>query len=255
LSRYLLGVFYGEFGWEIAHYQAALRKKSREFDKTFIITHPNHHYLYDDFAEPVNFGKELPHCNVIFPWKKDQVFKPKDQEFRKFSEKPLYNFDCNANIDFYPDIVIHARDCNISFKNWSKDNWMQVLSHFSRLKIKIVMIGSKGKCLDFSDLRKTFNNIKDYTNASLCTAVKLISNAKLFIGPNSGPTHLAQHCGTHTLTWTDNKIYMGHNTVRQRLENTWNPFKAKTTILDDCNWQPEPEKVIREVRRILNKKP
>ena len=47
----LAGPWIGEFGWELFCWQAFVRKQSRKFDKTIVISRPGNKFIYEDFAD------------------------------------------------------------------------------------------------------------------------------------------------------------------------------------------------------------
>ena len=61
----LAGPFLGELGWELFCWQGYVRAKSKDFDKTIVISRPLNKHLYEDFAEVVEFD---PESNLTEAW-------------------------------------------------------------------------------------------------------------------------------------------------------------------------------------------
>ena len=73
----LAGPWVGEFGYELCQWQGFVRKLSREYDDTIVVSRPGHEVLYSDFCSkyiPLKVNAE--NCNK---WKSD-AFPPGGRE-------------------------------------------------------------------------------------------------------------------------------------------------------------------------------
>jgi len=247
-KRIFAGPWVGEFGWELFCWQGWLRKQARDVDEMIVASRPDMEYLYRDFCTefiPVDSpptssnercdGFELPclyrdypdheWCN---PLVRRAVMQPlnipvlADQEFIRFGthrKKPRY------------DIIFHARStakARTQLRNWPLDRWEALREKLSNYRI--ASIGSMTGAMHVPgtvDLRH--QNLQQ-----TCTALR---NAKLAVGPSSGPMHLASLCGTPQLVWSEprNKVrYVKH----------WNPHNTKVYFLE--LWKPKVAHVLAE---------
>lgn len=81
-------------------------------------------------------------------------------------------------------------------RDWPKDKFKKLIQKLSK-KIKVVLIGSKSQRCDLINLRAEINNVLVYAgNLQLNEIPSLLSRSELFIGIDSGMTHLALKLGT-----------------------------------------------------------
>lgn len=86
-------------------------------------------------------------------------------------------------------------------KKWGIDNYTSLIEQLIHNKIKIILVGSALEREDAKVIMKKFpqiQNLVDKTNLSSLKSV--LSSVSLFIGNDSGPTHIAAGVGTPTLT-------------------------------------------------------
>lgn len=256
----LAGPWVGEFGWELFCWQAHIRKLSKNFDKTIIISRPGHFFLYEDFAgefyefktstskanmwlgqinqnelknliEKINYNKHIKPINIGFGITNNNDFITSNifnqQEFIKYKSDSL-----NKKYD----ILIHPRNKSVGDKrNWSKQKW-QNLVDFLKKKYDIAIIGTN----------EAFNldGVDDYRNISIKDTVALMNRCRLVVGQSSGPLHLASLSDTSHFVWSD-------KTNRKRYLKYWNPFNTKCYFYDNEGWNPKVDNIYNELKKIL----
>jgi len=207
----------GELGWELMSWQAYCRKVSREYDYTIVTSYKGMGALYKDFATEY-LEHDKTKRELTFP---NKVYKVKGEFIR---------FGSPNNVK---DILIHAR----GIKQGIRKNY----KHWNCFKgLDAGWIGLSDDYCYGTDLR----------NMPLQTLMDAIAGAKVVIGQSSGIMHLAQLCGTPIIVWGDNNTYFG-DTLEKRYRETWNPLKSEVHWIDCNDWQPNPNKVMNELRSIL----
>lgn len=125
-------------------------------------------------------------------------------------------------------LVLHIGAGN-RFRDWGKDNLMALINLFSQhIEVQTVLIGAP-------EDKERAEEIKGKSNSKIFSAVgklglrelkELISRASLFVGPDSGPMHIAAATDTPLV------VYFGPT-----LPAHFSPWKANATILEkelDC---------------------
>lgn len=89
------------------------------------------------------------------------------------------------------------------YKEWHQQGWRAVIDYLSRHGLSIVLTGSaqakETQYIDALQKELTCNVVNLAGQLSLAQLSNLIKNAALFIGPDTGITHLAAATGTTTL--------------------------------------------------------
>lgn len=86
-------------------------------------------------------------------------------------------------------------------KQWGIHNYKQLISHLLEHNFTITLVGSASEEADAILLSDTFASIHNYVNKTSLSELKmLLANVNLYIGNDSGPTHIAASVGTDTLT-------------------------------------------------------
>lgn len=275
------GPFCGEFGWELMTWQGHLRAIADQYDEVVVCCPPNHEALYTDFANAyVNYDPSTVKANMWHNEAHDddalKFFKAMvagDNEFRRngdgmwltpadvwrpYLDIPKWNqliaIKPQKYIQFgdelahiYCDIILHVRnrnDWDSGFRNWSYDHAKQFVDMLPNASI--TCIGTKEHALH---IERTV----DKRDIPLCELFHILRNSKVFVGPISGPTHLATLCGLPQVTWATKQEH------KDRIERKWNPFNTPTSVFcsDDriwrerINWHPEVSEVVKEVERFL----
>ena len=259
LNILLVGPWVGEFGWELFCWQGYIRKLSKNYNKTYIITRKGNEFLYEDFIDgyfnydpiknkilnawncdniddvQINYiKKKIKYTtyidgrdkNVIYNYLyEDKWINFKNQEFIKYKSDSL---------QIKTDILIHPRNKNLGAeRNWDKKKW-EMLINLLKNTYKIGIIGTyETYNLDYCD---------DYRNIPLKDTISLMNNTRLVVGPSSGPIHLASLCGTPHLLWNikDN---------RKRYLKDWNPFNTKCYFYSDEGWNPKMENIYNIIKK------
>lgn len=87
------------------------------------------------------------------------------------------------------------------YKQWHADGWRQLVEFLDQQGYQIVLTGSGGERQALQNLQQTFpNNTMNLAGQlSLAQLTDLITGAALFVGPDTGITHLAAATGTLTV--------------------------------------------------------
>jgi hypothetical protein len=246
--KYIVGPWIGEFGWELFCWQGWVRRKVRGAKSVVVASRPDMQYLYHDFctkfipidapggASQTRCGDfKLPPIRSDYPdhkWLNPIANRAKitagkipvvpDQQFIQYGKKqkkPKY------------DIIYHARSLTkyrTAARNWPMDRWMRLTDRLSDFRIGC--IGTETGALHIP-------GTEDLRGLNLENTCTVLRNAKLIIGPSSGPMHLASLCGTPQLVWSEPRN-------RRRYGKLWNPFKTPVYFLE--TWNPLPAHVLAE---------
>jgi len=145
-------------------------------------------------------------------------------------------------------------------KKWGKQNYKNLISKLSE-KFGIVLIGTKLEEEDAKFIQEDYDKyILNYVNQTNLTQLKAILHAAdLYIGNDSGPTHIAASVGTSTITIfgsTDIKHcvafekYNGtHNYLKPSDKITCHPcYKSVCPTQHECMEEITPHKVYELVK-------
>lgn len=260
----LAGPWIGEFGWELCCWQGYIRRLSKEYKKTIVVSKAGHEFLYKDFCDEfhtidlpqksnsdgwscdgidekyllsqisgIEYDYRLPAKNIGFSINLDGKLGVENPEFYK---QDFIKFNSNI-ITEYVDILIHPRNRNVgSYRNWSLIEW-QLLVERLLLKYSVGIIGN--------DEAFQIEGAKDFRNIPIEKTVALMNHSRLVVGQSSGPMHLASLCGTPHLVWSD-------EFNRDRYENFWNPLKTPVYFCSEMGWNPSVNFIYEKIINILN---
>jgi hypothetical protein len=244
----LAGPWVGELGWELFCWQGYVRKLSREYNKTIIISRTGQDFLYEDFASEfyafdsptseanmwdgainvynanqlirsIKFDKRVIPFNIGYGYDENNSAAIIYQDFNK-QEFIKYKSD---TIDKHYDIIIHPRNKIVGKdRNWDANNWQKLIDLLKK-DYSIAIIGN-------NEAHK-LNGADDYRNISIRYTISLLNRTKLAIGQSSGPLHLASLCGTPHLVWS-------HESNKLRYLEHWNPFKTPVFFYSEMSWNP-----------------
>ncbi len=86
-------------------------------------------------------------------------------------------------------------------KKWGLENYIKLIQKLLKDNIEVNLVGSFLEKDDAYKIEKRFPNIKNHVDKTTLTILKdTLSNVDIFIGNDSGPTHIAAGVGTSTLT-------------------------------------------------------
>jgi hypothetical protein len=252
----LAGPWMGEFGWELFCWQGYVRKLSKNYDETIIISRTGHEFLYRDFANKYyNYDTPASKANmwlgeidqlelkkILYNVKYSQHLMPFNIGFsingnttkivnNAFNQQDFLKYESDT-LDKNVDILVHARNKIVgSDRNWNKSNW-QALVNLLLKKYTIGVIGT--------DEAFYLDGTEDLRNLSVEDLVSVINKTKLVVGQSSGPLHLASLCGTPHLVWSD-------NVNRERYEKQWNPFKTPVYFYSEMGWNPTVDYIYNKI--------
>lgn len=101
-----------------------------------------------------------------------------------------------------PYVVLHIMP-QWRYKQWHRDGWLSLMEFLNRSGYQVILTGS-GQPAELESLRELEQHLAfPVTNMagqlSLAELAKLIAQAALFIGPDTGITHLAAATGAQTI--------------------------------------------------------
>lgn len=266
--KLMAGPFVGEFGYELFEWQARIRKLSRSFDHTTIITRRSSFDLYGDFADELidydpgsydctDFQCPSHHMELVpgqFPKADEWLIPINPAQVRGALKgvKPEFTMYGRHEPDLWElsgiDIAIHARmmKSNENFKkekesrNWSVERWEELVQRLPG-NLSIASIGISEQAMH---IRGTQNKL----DMPLISTMTILRNAKIIIGPSSGPIHLATLCGCPQLTWSRK----GHSVnLKNRYHIAWNPFNAPVHLLEYHSWSPPAKRVFAALKQFI----
>lgn len=259
MKKLLAGPWLGEFGWELCSWIPAIRHYAWNSDnEVAIVCQSGHNYLYEDFIEDIyiiNYDKKgrpdrwlLNEKKVHIPkrikaeHKKHVVVEPckkvcmswKRQYFKYGKKDPRLEYD----------LVIHARACTKYGQrscNWPKPRYRMLLE---KLKLKkVCCIGTDAHYIEGTE---------DLRRIQLDVLCDILASSKVMLTPSSGPGHLASLCGCpHVIMTYDKYLKIIKGTNKDRYKKIWNPFDTPCKVLENNNWQPPVDKVVKAVGKFI----
>ena len=142
-----------------------------------------------------------------------------------------------------PKIVVVHPGSGSKSKCWALENFMEMIHQFSRQGYRGALVTG------FADVELE-NKINSHTlpknwvwlsNPSLVKLSGLLSASSLYLGNDSGITHLAAACRTKVLALFQND-----------LESAWRPYGRVTVIKGESVSDISPHTVLEAITRILN---
>lgn len=220
-----------ELGWFLMRWQGHLRYLA-ESEPVIVDCEEWQRPLVDDFA--FGFGHPLPDEKSVKYTKHLGTKKNLKQRFIRYGTEGKQGYD----------IVIHARNIDKGVhRNWCEEKWVELLTNL--YDYSIVFVGTKNGSRGF---KPGYGD--DKRGLSLEELCDIMRNSRLFIGESSGPAHLASLCGLSHLVITDNKkwrVGWKKTTNWNRYKKLWNPLSTPAYILDQDNYDPPVEKVLRAI--------
>lgn len=246
----LAGPWIGEFGWELFCWQGYVRKLSKNYDKTIVISRPGNSALYEDFCDeyiefdPKSFETDSWMCKNSVNYDKllisiehtDYFSGNFDIGYRCltdgtsldtkniFNEQDFVKYTTSTNFNGY-DILFHCRNKSTgSQRNWDINQWVELKKQLPD-NLKIACIGNSESFL--------IDGCDDLRSIDLIDLIGVMNKSSLIVGPSSGPMHLASLCGLKHLVWSSE-----HNRIRYFKD--WNPHNTKVIFYSKDNWNPKP---------------
>jgi ADP-heptose:LPS heptosyltransferase len=142
------------------------------------------------------------------------------------------------------DIILHLYTS--LEKNWPLNNWQKLIAGFYDKQIAIIGGSSSQERLIVESL--TGDNVRSFLGSELKESVKLISKARLFIGVDSGPAHIAAALGIPVISI----FSLAKNSAQ------WTPVGAKVFVFgEDGNFlndyeKAKPEIIQKYIKNLLN---
>jgi len=166
----------------------------------------------------------------IFNLRKIQSPSPK-LYFIKNTIKPLkerFNQQIPFDQNKQQKIIFHS-GMSGSALNWPFEFYQELLEKLLEEKYFVILTGTGESEIDRNQLliqqfqKKYKKNLIDLTNQlNLKELATLISACNLYIGPSTGPTHIAAATGTKVITF--------YPPIQVQSAERWGPFKANATV-------------------------
>lgn len=245
------GPWVGEFGWEVATWQAWCRRQAKKYDKVYVSSFSDMEALYKDFAifvphkhakrhvvwaprEGVKYSGvrySVPHdvTHHVLPIKEYRI----DGDFIKFGDDPNSEFDCLIHAGFHSRADKHV-------KNYPKECWKHIVTW---LPGSVACIGTK------DDLY--VEGTTDLRGIPLDALMNYMAGCKVLAGGSSGPICLGLLCGAPSVIWGP----LGNNfgeTLQERIKKTWNPFDTEVVYISEGGWSPQPQIVLDCMQEMLS---
>jgi len=252
--------FRGEFGWELMRWQGHLRWLAQEHDM-IIDCAKGHEYLYSGIGDDL-YGEQM----WASGWKKnkwdgvpsptfpqggitrrlfcddyDKEIKPSKAicEAKHLKQKFIKYGKWGAHPGY--DVVIHARNMGKPHPDWPDEKWQGLLTELRGYQVCFVGTSQGARCWG-----------EDKRGVPLEELCDIMRNSRLMIAESSGPAHLASLCGLPHLVITDRKKWnLGGKKGRNwtRYMEHWNPLGTPAYVLDQDNYDPPVEKVLRAIEK------
>ncbi len=151
-------------------------------------------------------------------YKESEFFIP--DEYKNFAEE-FYAKNGLRTEDFL--VCIHP-GAGYHSKRWLPKKWAQLIDRLTEeFKAKVVIIGTKEDKTSLGNIKETIRSkvIDAIGKTSLGELAALLKRANLFIGTDSGPSHVASAVNTPSII-----LYSGTNDAKQ-----WAPLGKKIIII------------------------
>jgi hypothetical protein len=148
------------------------------------------------------------------------------------------------------DVVAHIRNTNkynSGYRNWPIEHATRVLAVLMRAGLKVACVGRSTTSL-------CVNGAIDFRDVALADTIGVMSTAGVFVGSQSGPTHLASLCQLPVVTWQTCDEHA------LRTSQYWNPFRVPTITMPPIDgsfwklrkeWTPKPDRIVQAVQQLL----
>ena len=264
----LVGGCHLELGY-LLQFIARARYKAQWYKNVVAACEEPFGYLFEDFADkihlyPVRTGlkdrwlyndkpPKVPK-GISSKYRYVRIYTPTEDRCKnrkaiwfKYGQELPENTYSNA-------VLFHARNLPQSWhydkrivrgsRNWPNKKW-EKLSAALMYETKI-SIGSKEGAMHIG-------GTIDYRGLPLSNLCMLMANAKMLVGPSSGPHHLNALCGGRSVAWTHahKERSLNGKTNKWRLKQGWNPFKSPVKVLDKWGWDVPVDVVLGAVKEYL----
>lgn len=112
-------------------------------------------------------------------------------EFKEIKPRVAILYDINQRITFNAKHVTIAPDSTAGCKEWSLENWQEVVDYYVDRGYKVVNVSMKSKY--------KLKNVNILADSSLEFTMRLIRTSEIFIGLSSGLSWLAWSLNTHVV--------------------------------------------------------
>jgi ADP-heptose:LPS heptosyltransferase len=144
----------------------------------------------------------------------------------RYEKHPLEAAQIKENLKGQPYVVIHPASL-FTTKRWSPERFAEVGRALKKRRLAVVLTCGPGEERVVGEVAKDILNAKILLGLKIPALAELIRGARLFIGNDSGPMHLAAAVGTPTVAvW-------GSSDSRR-----WRPWKVEHRVVQnpfECN--------------------
>ena len=241
-----------------SHYVTLFTKKKKVVNKSF-----NLFQKIFQIKPHVKNAKEILAASDIEKEKLDTYFGADDGLIKlPVAKSKLINKD---NDKKYIAISTGTSERWLS-KKWGVNNYSNLVGKLLKKDYEVILIGTSLELEDADKITDRYPQIKSFVNKTNLTELKnLLAHVDLFIGNDSGPTHIAAAVGTNTITIfgsTDIKhcvkfmAYKGqHEYLKPSEDIRCHPcYKPKCPTNMECMESIKVDHVLSKVQEILQLK-
>ena len=241
-----------------SHYVTLFTKKKKVVNKSF-----NLFQKIFQIKPHVKDAKEILAASDIEKGKIDTYFGADDGLIKlPVAKSKLINKDSDK---IYIAISTGTSERWLS-KKWGVNNYSNLVGKLLKKDYEVILIGTSLELEDADKITDRYPEIKSFVNKTNLTELKnLLAHVELFIGNDSGPTHIAAAVGTNTITIfgsTDIKHcvkfmpYKGqHEYLKPSEDITCHPcYKTKCPTNMECMESIKVDHVFAKVEEILKSK-
>lgn len=176
-----------------SHYVTLFTKKKKVVNKSF-----NLFQKIFQIKPHVKDAKEILAASDIEKEKLDTYFGADDGLIKlPVAKSKLINKD---NDKKYIAISTGTSERWLS-KKWGVNNYSNLVGKLLKKDYEVILIGTSLELEDADKITDRYPEIKSFVNKTNLTELKnLLAHVELFIGNDSGPTHIAAAVGTNTIT-------------------------------------------------------
>ncbi len=265
------GPWIGEFGWELFCWHGFLRKIACKYERVIVACRTGHDLLYRDFATDIinydtahletdmwkNHGetnprffhryytegltklKIIPHDAFQERWWFDEPWS-KRQEFISFGQ-----YSGTKSYDILM-VVRHTEKCNTGYRNWPINEAAKFATTMHERGYRLACVGTRKQAVHIP-------HTDDILDLPLHALAQVMADARVIVGPQSGPVHFGSLCLLPQVCWQT----CNEHAVRTAIH--WNPFNVPVVTLPGSDihwkkrvmWQPMLGDIVNATERVL----
>jgi hypothetical protein len=266
----LAGPYSGELGWELMEWAGYVRRLSKQYQRTIVVSYQGHRCLYDQcefYRHELSLQDSGYWYGSLAPPKIDTMVAHYRDTLGLTSFDWLHPTHLNRYTkrllgpqifwdpfdrrlaDYKYDVGFHFR----SIRRADLDTKNYPVSYARELINRCKAVGICVCCIGHPQYSFCPDNCDDLRSADLSETRSTLRGIKILAGGSSAPMHLASSCGLPIVVWW--KAAPFDSELRDRYLDLWNPHKASVFIASDSTFQPAPEHVLSQIIKALDALP